>query len=57
LAALKELRDAISYFGGHGMPGFTDRALAYIVMQQADEVLKREMPNAAGEPQPRKPRT
>lgn len=42
LKALEDLRGAISDFKGHGMPGFTDRALAYIVMAQADEVLKRE---------------
>ena len=45
LQALKELRDAISEFGGHGMPGFTDRAWAYIVIAQADAVLKRDSPN------------
>lgn len=43
LVALKELRDAITDFGG--VPGFIDRAVAYGVIRQADEVLKREMPN------------
>lgn len=43
LTALKELREAISDFRGHGMPGFTDRALAYYVLAQADDVLKREL--------------
>lgn len=37
--ALRELRNAISDFRGHGMPGFTDRALAYLVLNQADQVL------------------
>jgi len=42
VTAFKNLRDAISDFKGHGMPGFTDRALAYIVMREADEILKHQ---------------
>lgn len=39
LEALKELREAIDTYKGQGMPGFRDRALAYIVLQQADDVI------------------
>lgn len=41
LAALRDLRTAIHDFNGHGMPGFKDRALAYVVMAVADQVLKK----------------
>jgi predicted RNase H-like nuclease (RuvC/YqgF family) len=37
--ALEELRGAISTFKGHGMPGFTDRALALIVIGETDAAL------------------
>jgi hypothetical protein len=37
--ALRELRNAISDFKGHGMPGFTDRCVAYLVMDKADKAL------------------
>ena len=40
LQALRELREAIDTFKGHGMPGFRDRAVAYLVLQQTDEVLE-----------------
>lgn len=38
-AALLELRKAIHDYGGHGMPGFKDRAIAYQAMQDADVAL------------------
>lgn len=44
LKALRELRSAISDFQGHGMPGFTDRAQAYLVLQQADKCLSSHAP-------------
>lgn len=37
--ALRELRAAIHDYGGHGMPGFRDRAVAYYVMGRAETVL------------------
>ncbi len=39
--ALTELRDAISDFGGHGMPGFRDRAEAMLALAGADRALRR----------------
>jgi hypothetical protein len=36
---LRRLRSAISTFKGHGMPGFTDRAEAILVIEEADSVL------------------
>lgn len=39
LEALAQLRNAISYFKGHGMPGFKDRAVAYSVLHETDQVL------------------
>lgn len=36
---LRDLRKAIDQFGGHGMPGFRNRAEAYIVLTEADTVL------------------
>jgi hypothetical protein len=40
VSALRDLREAICLHDGHGMPGFTDRAVAYIVIQRADAVLR-----------------
>lgn len=37
--ALKDLRSAICDFNGHGMPGFRDRATAYVVIGAADQLL------------------
>ena len=39
--ALTELRDAVSDFGGHGMPGFRDRADAIVALAGADRALRR----------------
>lgn len=47
LQALKELREAISLYGGHGNPGCPDRAKAYLAIEQADAVLERETKPAA----------
>lgn len=41
---LNDLRSAISDFRGHGMPGFRDRATAYLVMQDADRLLAEMAP-------------
>lgn len=37
--ALQTLRDAISDFNGHGMPGFRDRAVAYLALNKADAAI------------------
>jgi hypothetical protein len=41
LALLQEVRVAISDFKGHGMPGFTDRAAAYLILQKVDAFLEK----------------
>lgn len=45
LQALRELREAISSFKGHGTPGFKDRAQALLVLWQADQILAKEFPD------------
>ena len=39
LRALRSLRNCISTFDGHGMPGFTDRGMALLALDAADKVL------------------
>lgn len=39
--ALLNLRKAISDFNGHGMPGFQDRADAYVLLSAADLALSK----------------
>ena len=45
-SALKNLRDCIDMYEYHGMPGFTDRAEAYLAIAEADVALT---PNTIGE--------
>jgi hypothetical protein len=47
LGILKRLREALSDHKGHGMPGFTDRALAILLMEECDTFLREpQEPNA-----------
>lgn len=40
--AYKNLRNAISDFNGHGMPGFKDRAVAYLLLAEVDQLTQEE---------------
>jgi len=40
LTALQDLLEVIDMHNGHGMPSFTDRAMAYLAIFKAQQVLK-----------------
>lgn len=48
LTALRNLRAGLSDFKGHGTPGFTDRALAYVLLQETDALLAKHAPTVTG---------
>jgi hypothetical protein len=42
LDALRNLLACITDYKGHGMPGFTDRAQAYLAIADANAIVARE---------------